>query len=80
MTSGWSLKVSPPLEAAAVVGAGAAAATAASEGADIAGPWGEVAWRDACCRRGMRLGLRRGTGRMRRAEARRVGSGVLRSG
>jgi hypothetical protein len=46
MTSGWSLKVNPPLEeAAAVVGAGAGAAdaAAASDGADIVGAEGEVA-------------------------------------
>jgi len=47
MTSGWSLKVNPPLEAAAaVVGAGVSTAAAASEGADIVGAGGEVAWRD----------------------------------
>jgi len=42
MTSGWSLKVNPPLEeaAAVVVGAGAATAAAASEGADIVGAGG----------------------------------------
>lgn len=54
MTSGWSLKVNPPLEeAVAVVGAvtAAAAAAAASEGADIVGAGGEVAWRDLGVRR-----------------------------
>jgi hypothetical protein len=41
------MKVNPPLEeAAAVVGAGADTAAAASEGADIVGAGGEVAWRD----------------------------------
>lgn len=49
MTSGWSLKVSPLLEEAAVAGAGAGAA-AGSEGADIVGrSAGEERARDLAC-------------------------------